>query len=334
MFHREGHTNFAVMKEARIAAETTIDRLYPEEKFPRKWFPDLQQILANICLEAIKHRKDLQEGDHGRERLAQSAEAVLDLKNLLENHPQTVVLLYRRYIERYIFYKHRKIDEREDIFQEVITRLMEDKIFKIRDHFDFDSKKYFSFTSYLMVTVRNIYIDIIRERSIRPLTAGDVQPVDELFDKRESERMINRLVIEEELLRLQTIMKMFYKSRPKLELCLKLKYRIPVSSEETHRCFPACSQEDVETLSQDFITVNDKTMFETIIAVFNLHEARQYKSDTLRKWTFVKIDEIVTLLNRAHGRDVYSRESVGELITLYYQAPGRGISGNSPIKYI
>jgi DNA-directed RNA polymerase specialized sigma24 family protein len=258
-----------------------------------------------------------------RKRVQDLAKKILNFKNLLENHPRMIVLLYRRCIEKFIHYKHRRSDECEDILQEVITRLIEDKIYKVRDRYDFNLKKISTFTSYLMVTIRNIYIDIVRERNIRPLTAGELQPVDGLFNAAYSENMMNRLLIEEELLKLQTIMKLYHKTRPKLELCLKLKYRIPIGNKETNRCFPGCSREDIEMLTQDFKLVKDKTMFERVVLIFNRHGDKKSKSDTIRKWIFVKIDEIVSHLNRTHSAAVYNRKNVGDLVSLYYQYEGR-----------
>jgi hypothetical protein len=299
-------------KENRDIVTETITQLYPEDTFPKKIFPDLRLILYDFFIKTV----------HSKEDLRESAIRILSFRNLLNEHPQTIVLLYRRCIEKFIYYKHGKVDEREDILQEVITRLMEDKIYKIRARYDFNLKKLSTFTSYLMVTIRNIYIDIIRERNIRPLTAGELQPVDKLFNGDDSERMMNKLLIEEELLKLHTIMKLYYRSRPKLELCLKLKFRIPLGKEDTDRCFPKCSAVEAETLTQDFKLVKDKTMFEKIIGIFNTHEDKQSKSDTVRKWIFLKIDEIISHLNRTHGAGVYNRKNVGELVFLYYQYKG------------
>lgn len=310
----------------------TIKQLYPDETFPKKLFPDMQLILYDFFIKTVHSRKEYREIMHsGKERkiVEELAAKILSFEDLLNEHPQTVVLIYRNCIGKFIYYKHGKMDEREDILQEVITRLMEDKIHKIRDRYDFHLKKFSTFTSYLMVTVRNIYIDIIRERNIRPLTSGELQPIDNLFTGKKSEDMMNRLLIEEELLKLQTIMKLYYKSRPKLELCLKLKYRIPVGQEDTNRCFPGCSPEEAETLTRNFKLVKDKTMFEEVIRIFNTYEDKQSKSDTVRKWIFVKIDEIISHLNRTHAADVYNRKNVGELVSLYYRYKGR--SDASPL---
>lgn len=298
------------------------DELYPAEKFSPRHFPGLNATLFDIFIEVIKPQTNLWElynSGQEHDRIKEAAREILNFKNLLENHPQSIVLIYQEYIKKFITYKHPYPDEREDIFQEVITRLIADKIYKIQKQYDFNFKKISSFTSYLMVTVRNIYIDIMRERNIRPLTAKGVEEIDDVPDRYGDKKMINRLMLKEELVKLQTILIMYYKSRAKLELCLKLKYRIPVTREDVETCFPACSDEDIKILTQDFKFSRDKRIFEKILSVFNHHEARENKSDTLRKWINVKVDEIIRHLNRTHGTKVYSSKNFADFIALYYQ---------------
>lgn len=302
--------------------EVITRELYPEEKFPAKNFPNIHLLLFDLFIEVIKPQKEIwslyTRGENSG-RIKDIARDILNFRGLLENHPRTVVLIYRRYIEKFIVYKHTNQSDREDLFQEVLTRLIEDKIYKIQKKYDFGFKKVSSFTSYFMVAVRNIYIDIIRERNVRPLTSGDVREIDDVPDKHGEKTMINRLVLNEELVKLQTILLLFYKSRARLELCLKLKFRIPVTKEDIGRCFPNCREEDIEILAQDFTLTRDKRVFEKILSVFNHHEARENKSDTLRKWINVKIDEIITHLNRTHTFAVYNTKNFADFIGLYYQ---------------
>jgi DNA-directed RNA polymerase specialized sigma24 family protein len=310
------------------------NELYPAEKFPPRSFPDIGSTLLDLFIEVIKSQNDLWElyiSDKEHDRIKKAAREILNFRNLLENHPQTVVLIYQKYIKKFIAYKHPNPDEREDISQEVITRLIADKIYKIQKKYDFNFKTFdslenlehlkeiSSFTSYLMVTVRNIYIDIMRERNIRPLTTKGVEGIDDVPDKHGDKKMINSLMLKEELIKLQTILILYHKSRAKLELCLKLKYRIPVTRKDVEKCFPACNDEDIKTLTQDFMFYRDKRIFEKILSVFNFHEARKNKSDTLRKWINVKVDEIIRHLNRTHQCKVYNSKNIADFIALYYQ---------------
>jgi DNA-directed RNA polymerase specialized sigma24 family protein len=326
--------NLKIDKNRSIVLQTIRHHLYTEKEFPEKLFAGLSSVLFECFMEAIKSRADLlelyrqTEDKTGIETLTRE---ILGFKNLLAHHPQTVVLMYRTYIKKFVKYKQAAAgtagDEWEDIFQEVMTRLISGKIQRIQERFDFTYKKYknFSekplFTSYLMVTVRNIYMDIIRERNVRLLTARQTQPIDEVFEhcNYKGEDMLNHLVIEQECEKLHTVLALYYKSRPKLELCLKLKCRIPLSADDVHRCFPGCAGEDIDTLRQDFKGVKDKNLFDTVVPAFNRNEGRINKSDTLRKWLSVKLDEMTSLLNRTHRGNVYNSKNLVDLITLYYE---------------
>lgn len=308
--------------------------LYPEEEFPAKLFPDLPSVLFTGFMEAINNcekYKAIYSGSHTIGKLENMTREILDFKNLLENSPRTVVLMYRAYIRKFIRYKHPGTDEWEDIYQEVMTRLFSGKIYRIQERFDFTytegynnfSKKTF-FTSYLMVTIRNIYMDIIRERNVRPLTAGQLQSVEESLETHEyrNEDMLKHVAIEEEFRKFRTLLALYFKGRPRLELFLKLKCRIPLTDNDINLCFPGCSSEDITLLKQDFRGVKDKQLFDTVLPVFNRNEGRENKSDTLRKWVSVKIDEITSHLNQTHRKAVYTSKNLVDFVTLYYERIG------------
>lgn len=304
--------------------EIITSELYPEESFPAKYFPHIHTLLFNHFIDIIKPQEELWKSYNSNQdsmQIKEAARQTLNFRNLLKNYPQTVVLLYREYIKKFLLFKKAHADpaERDDILQEILARLIEDKIYKIQEKYDFNYHKISSFTSYFMVTVRNIYIDIIRERNVRPLTAGVVHEIDDVADLHGDKKMIDRLLINEELTKFQTILVLYYKTRDRLELCLKVKYRIPVTRQDIEKCFPKCREEDIKILTQDFTTIRDKRVFEKILSVFNYHEARLNKSDTLRKWVNIKVEEIIMHLNRTHGARVYNNKNFADFIALYYQ---------------
>ena len=335
--------DFKANKNRSIVLQLIRQQLYPEKEFPKNLFPDLASVLFNCFTDVIRSREDLRKGYQQpmeTARLEKLAQDILEFKNLLENHPQTVVLIYRTYIKKFIKYRHPYTDEWEDIFQEVMTRLLSGKIYRIREKFDFSyqfqdspkkemafptdkdvgkGKKISYFTSYLMVTVRNIYMDIIRERKVRPLTSGEFQTMDETIDVYEDKQMLSRLVINEEFQRFQTVLALYYKSRPRLELCLKLKCRIPLTENDIHQCFPRCSRDELNALEQDFKGLRDKKLFDMVAPVFNRNERTENKSDTLRKWVSIKVDEITAHLNQSHGCEVYNVKNFVDFVSLYYE---------------
>jgi DNA-directed RNA polymerase specialized sigma24 family protein len=317
-------------KNRLVVLEIVREKLYPEEDFQQKLFPDLPSVMFNCFLKALKVNKEQQKlyrSTNERQQIENLATEILEFKNLLSQYPNTVVLMYRTYIKKFIKYKHSSSasnpEEWEDIFQEVITRLISGKIQRIRERFDFSytnenfSKKSF-FTSYLMVTVRNIYMDIVRERNVRPLTAGQLQPLEDGHEVFKDENMLSRLAITEEFKKFQMILALFYKSRAKLELCLKLKCRIPLTEKDVRLCFPGCDLEDIKLMAQDYRNLKDKKLFDAVVPIFNRNEGTENKSDTLRKWISVKVDEIASHLNRSHQSSVYTNKNLMDFVTLYY----------------
>jgi hypothetical protein len=133
---------------------------------------------------------------------------------------------------------------------------------------------------------------------------------------------IGRLIVEEELLKLHAILKMFYRSTAKIEVCLKLKYRIRLSRQDILRSFPGCTEDEIEILSASYQRWRDRTIFKEIVNVFNRLQGKSNQGDTLRKWLDLKIDEIIGQLNRTHGRQVYNSKNFGDLLILYYQRYG------------
>lgn len=324
-------SRFNIDQTRQIASKVIRNELYTEEDYPEKYFPDLTIILCDFFIEMIKVQhpewKDTEKKDEIE--IVKLAKEVLSFKYILKYHPHTIVLIYRSYIKKFIKYKHacsrRGKEDWEDIYQEVMTRLISDKINRIRDRFDFEYsnetevKKSF-FTSYLMVTVRNIYMDIIRERNVRLLTGGNVLPMNESFDTYDNkdENMLTRVAIENEFQKLDTILLLYHKSRARLELCLKLKCRIPVKEKDISMCFPAFNNDEMNLLSRDFKNMKDKNVFDTVITVFNRHEGMENKSDTLRKWVSLKVDEITSHMNHTHPSDVYTNKNFLDLLTLYF----------------
>jgi len=327
-----------IAKHRTTILQIARQELYPESDYPVNLFPDLQEVLWDCFAQIVirkpdnDRRQELAKAlkDESRDTFKSIVKKVLGFENLLNAVPQKVVMLYRTSIKKFIYFQQTRnrlvTDEWEDIYQEVITRLIAGKIQRIREKFDFqysDGIKKSTFASYLMVTVRNIYMDIVRERQVRPLTAGELRPIDDVLEtyknSEEDSQMLNRLVMDEEFRKFRSLLALHYRSRGKLELCLKLKCRLPVTRNDIHKCFPGHDHNDVDILSRNYKSMKDKGVFDTVVSVFNRNESRNNKSDTLRKWVSVKLDEITAHMNRTHPRDVYTAKNLLDFLTLYYE---------------
>jgi hypothetical protein len=298
--------------------DEVIDRLYPEERYARAMFPDLYDVLRDLFFRNVQFPAQ-SSSSNDENVLREQALEILDFRNVLSKHTQAVVLIYRYNIRKFVKAKYTAKEEADDMVQEVLSRLLNKKMDRIREKYDFNYKKMPSFKSYLMVTVRNICIDIIRERNARLLTAGILDPIDDIMDAPGQNEMSRRLLIEEELNFFGTLLEMYYQVKPKLELCLKLKFRVPVKIEDLKRDFPYYDDDSVAVLTADYRLLKDKKMFVRVNDVFNRYEEKQKKSDSLRKWIDVKVDELVDHLNNSHRGPVYDLDKFADLVRFYYQ---------------
>ncbi len=298
--------------------DEAIDRLYPQERYSRAMFPDIYDVLRDLFFRQVKF-PDRQSATSDDAVLREQALEILDFRNVLANHPHAVVLLYRYSIQKFIKVKYTAREESADMAQEVLSRLLNKKMDRIREKYDFNYQKMPSFKSYLMVTVRNICIDIIRERNARLLTAGNLDSIDDIMDAPGQNEMSRRLLIEEELNFFGALLETYFQVKPKLELCLKLKFRVPVKREDLKRDFSYYDDDSIEVLTADYRLVKDKKMFVRVNDVFNHYEQKKKKSDSLRKWIDVKVDELVAHLNNPHRGPVYDIDKFADLVRFYYQ---------------
>jgi hypothetical protein len=125
--------------------------------------------------------------------------------------------------------------------------------------------------------------------------------------------------MDEEFKKFRTLLGLHYRSKKRLELCLKLKCRMPIYSNDVLQCFPGCSSDDIDILARDYKGLKDNRLFDQVVDVFNRNEGRKNKSDTLRKWISIKVDEILAQMNRTHTTDVYTPKNLLDFVTLYYE---------------
>ena len=300
------------------AIQTT---LYPDEIFPRSIFPTLEGVLEDHFVREIQKDGDAsriyKEGKN-RNEIKNLVQQLLDFRTILSCHPNTIVLIYRPLIMRFLAKKQPNAEEREDLLQEVTARLISKKLSRIQERYDCNFKKLPTFTSYFMVTVRNIYIDIIRERNNPMYRTEPIERAERTVGQPEP-TPLDHLLINEELTKFHYLLSMYHKSRAKIEICLKLKNRIQIGKTEAERFLPQISDDDISQITDDFRNSKEKDIFKKAIEVFNKYTDKIIKSDTLRKWTASKSEEIMKHMNKTHDHEVYNAGNFSELVNLYYK---------------
>jgi len=301
--------------------ETVSQKLYPHDLYPRAWFPDLDDIISAKFRETWDDKPDFRKGllaaDEGR--AGEMIAAELGLPSIMTRHPRALVMIYRQLITGFIQRLHRRQEERQDIAQEIFARLLSGKLAKIRDRFDINYNPAPSFTSYFMVCIRNMYVDIVREGGNLLMKRDDISQKAFETDVSTRTQACQTAVLDEEFAKLRIILQLHGSIRDKIRLCLKLKCRFPVTAADTRRCFPSCSADDIGLLGSDFRSMNDRDMYRSVIPAFNRFEAKPVQADTLRKWVENKSNLIVSHLNRLHQSAVYDSENVIDLLGLFFK---------------
>ena len=300
--------------------KTISQRIFPHDLFPRHWFPDLDAILSGLFREIWKNDRDFRNGLAAADQTqaAEMIEAELSLNSILARHPRAVIMIYRQLITGFIQRLHPRPNERQDILQEIFTRLLSGKLAKIQNKFDANFKQTTRFTSYFMVCVRNMYVDIVREGRNLPMKRADV-PLQILeMEPHSRTRTCQTTLLEEEFDKLRVILQLLPTSRDKIRLCLKLKCRSAVTAAAARRCFPACSPDDILQLGADFRNTKDRELYKAIAPVFNRYEAKPVLADTLRKWVESKTSLLIAHLNRLHNQNVYDGKNITDLLGLFF----------------
>ncbi|HTY01688.1 MAG TPA: hypothetical protein VMG09_16805 [Bacteroidota bacterium] len=172
--------------------------------------------------------------------------------------------------------------------------------------------------TYVAATVRNICLRI-REQENRTVPAG-VLVEEDLPNRLETEK--DRYSIEQMKRVFHAITLQYHRKRPKLIICLKLWCRLPLSENDVvswyQDCPPVAMQQILEHFGGIYARRTDADVFTTATAFFNLAAERDNTEDALRKWTMVRISEIIQLLNGDPPKRSFDKDSLQILLHEYF----------------
>jgi RNA polymerase sigma factor (sigma-70 family) len=223
-------------------------------------------------------------------------------------YQETVKIIVKKYIQSGLF----KAIEFEDIVQDINAALLA-KIPAMQSQYNGKSL----FRTYFSVIVRNICLKEYR----RSWKDGGIihEEVRSVFEESPVEK---KDVFEQEVRRFKTILSLYDKQRPKLLLCLKLFYKIPISSEDIRLWYPGCDDEDHALLMQYFGSsyhqMSDLDIYRTVTPIMNKNEGKSNSVDALRKWTDSKVHEIIQVLNGNPKKANYGAETLKILVDDFF----------------
>ena len=235
---------------------------------------------------------------------------------LLHKNPNALVLKYqetvRIIVKKFILSGIISRADFEDAVQEALSEVLT-KIPTMQKQYNGMSL----FKTYFSVIVRNSCM-----REFAKARRKNIVHQAEIPDDGETDTVDKKISLEEEIRRFKTVITLYYKQRPKLLLCLKLHYRIPLNAEDIRRWNPDCSSSDhaklIENFGSNFDAKDYAEIFRIITPIMNRHENKNNSPDAVRKWIDSKIDEIIDLMNGVCKRTNYDDETLKTLVDDFF----------------
>jgi RNA polymerase sigma factor (sigma-70 family) len=228
--------------------------------------------------------------------------------SLILKYQETVKIIVKKFIIAGIF----TAGEYEDIVQEVNVALLT-KIPAMQSQYNGMSL----FRTYFSVIVRNICMK--EHAKIDTEIILDQEGIIGFIDNTHVEE---KIAFEEEIQKFRSILGLYYRQRPKLLLCLKLYYRIPLTSEDINLWYPKCSPLDhnilLENFGSNYDGKNDGQIYAIVTPIMNKNEKKDNSADAMRKWTDSKIREIIEMLNGKSRKLTHNEDSLKTLIDNFF----------------
>ncbi len=232
-----------------------------------------------------------------------------DPNGLVLRHQKTIQIVAKQLIARGFF----PADDLEDIVQSVTVALLEKMPVLRRQH-----TGQALFRTYISVVIRNECLRLRRGRILVP--PGSLSLVEETPSSDPAPDLQHAL--RHDVDRLDLILRMFHRQRPRVIVSLKLYSRMLLTDSDIEACFPNCDASSQGALRGMFGTNYDnwtaKRIYEEITPFFNASEGRHNTPDALRHWIDDKVEEIIELLNRPPAGTAYDKETFVSLLEHFF----------------
>lgn len=230
---------------------------------------------------------------------------------LLKTDPGKLLVLYQpvvwAIVRNYFSQGSLHHREQEDWVQEINKKLLE-RMPRIREQYNHSSK----LRTYVSVIIRNICLEesrrchLLAEPEAPPYRIPEqaVEPADLFLFKQEYQK-------------LQRILRMMHKDRPRLNLLIRVWYDLPVSRCDLDYFLKPRSSLDKEELLNRLNSCLDKMKrekFEVLSGALELLEGKLIPPDSLRKWYSAHLEELLKLMNGNPPQSAYTQESLGILL--------------------
>lgn len=274
--------------------------LYAEESGVRKKFFRFKKTLT-LSLEILSQE--------AQEREWLEKEPV----RLLTHYQSIMEVVCQQFIARGFF----QAGEREELIQEVYLSLLEGKLEKVQLHF----KGTVKLRTYFSKVVYNSFQELARRRSREPtlLSEENLQHTpDADLDA------YQKMAIQDELFRLEAILKGLAKRQHKASFNLKLLVRFLLQYIDIQFYQSPKTADLLERIKQSFFQpyddMTDKEVYDLSVQLYNILEGKDNDGDSLRRWVNSLKDRLIQLLNGSPQRSAHTTESIKLLLTYYFSS--------------
>lgn len=211
---------------------------------------------------------------------------------------------------------------KEDLVQEILFVILEKKINYIVKNYN---PKVSTIQGYMSKVAFNICIELLRKQQTKPVLKNSLDDETEGNLEREfnnitpESSLIEKEIIEKEIQRLKSYLKIFAKYKYKFIFLLKLYCRIPLIIDDLQNFAPKVPLAELEgylsKFSQEYSKYSDKEIYKIITPLVNKVEGKKSSSDSIRKWIDGKILTLKEVMNQSTHYQ-YDTESFKNLIRL------------------
>jgi hypothetical protein len=167
--------------------------------------------------------------------------------------------------------------------------------------------------TYVSAVIRNICLKLRKDGEY-----GTSTPTSEGEIVRGSSRVIDRYSIERARQVFRAILLQYDRHLPKLLVCLKLLFRLPLTKGDILAMYPQCPPRELRRIrarfGRNYAKVSDKEIFALLTPFFNMAEGKENSEDALRKWANTKVNEILDLLDDSFPGGCFDKESLNTLL--------------------
>lgn len=119
---------------------------------------------------------------------------------------------------------------------------------------------------------------------------------------------------------LDKVLTTFGKERGKIELFLKIFYRVPVNNDDIKKCYKNHEDNASFEITENKPGIKDKELYSSLANLVNQYENKDVKPDAIRMYINKYINSILSRLNGRYQRANYTKETLGILFEIFSRA--------------